>query len=136
MKNDQTLGIKIALLLMLITFIYLFSVTFFVMPEGGKEQAKTIVPFLLGSIFGTLMGFYWGNKHKEPGDITLPPVASDDIAKAAAAALEAERIEAAKTLADEAERSRLAAAKETADKVIETAKVVETDKVEPKLKEE
>jgi len=64
-RKDPETGMKVALLILLITFIYLFGVTFWEMPESGIEQAKTIVPFLLGSVIGTLIGFYYGNKHEQ-----------------------------------------------------------------------
>jgi hypothetical protein len=54
-------GMKIALLIMLISFLYMFSVTFFPMPEAGSEHSKTIVGFLLGTAFSTLINYYWGN---------------------------------------------------------------------------
>jgi type III secretory pathway component EscU len=68
MKN-MSAGMKVAVLIILITFLYLFAVTFFEMPESGVEQAKTIVPFLLGSVIGTLIGFYYGKKHEQPPTI-------------------------------------------------------------------
>lgn len=119
MKDDRTTGIKVALLIMLVTFGYLFAVTFLTMPETGAEQAKTIVPFLLGTVIGTLVGFYYGNKHEQQ-----PPVASpiDETAKAAAAENESKRIEAAKAEAAVIETARIEAAKVEAAKVIETVK--------------
>jgi len=59
----------------MVTFFYLFAVTFFKMTTSGADLAKTIVPFLLGSVIGTLMGFYWGNSTKEekPGTPPTPP---------------------------------------------------------------
>ena len=71
MLKDITIGLKVALLLILIMIAFMFSVTFFEMPDTGAEQAKTIVPFLLG-IIATLIGFYWGNSKKqdEPSVLT------------------------------------------------------------------
>lgn len=63
MKN-MSAGMKVAVLIMMVTFLYLFAVTFIPMSEQGSEQAKTIVPFLLGSVIGTLIGFYYGKKHE------------------------------------------------------------------------
>ena len=68
MKN-MSAGMLLATLIILITFLYLFGVTFWAMPESGVEQAKTIVPFLLGSVIGTLVGFYYGKKHEQPPSI-------------------------------------------------------------------
>ena len=58
-------GMRVAVLIILVTFLYLFAVTFIAMPKAGEEQAKTIVPFLLGSVIGTLIGFYYGKKHEQ-----------------------------------------------------------------------
>ena len=55
---------KVAVMFMLITFLYLFSVTFLELPITGVEHAKTIVPFLLGTIIGNVIGYYWGNSSK------------------------------------------------------------------------
>jgi len=65
MLNDMSAGMKVAVLILLITFAYLFSVTFLTMTDAGAEQAKTITPFLLGTVIGTLVGFYYGNKSKQ-----------------------------------------------------------------------
>ena len=55
---------RVALLLVLIAFLYLFSVTFFRIPDTGVEHSKTIVPFLLGTVVGTVLTYYWGNSSK------------------------------------------------------------------------
>lgn len=86
MKN-LSIGIKIALIILLITFFYLFAVTFLPMTDKGAELAKTIVPFLLGTVIGTLIGFYWGNSHKEqippqPSQIDEATKGGDDAQKA------------------------------------------------------
>ena len=54
-------GMKVALLIMLLSFLYLFAVTFFPMSASGLEHSKTIVGFLLGTAFSTLINYYWGN---------------------------------------------------------------------------
>jgi len=64
--KDMSSGMKFAVLIIMITFLYLFGVTFINIPQSGIEQAKTIVPFLLGSVIGTLIGFYFGKKHEQP----------------------------------------------------------------------
>lgn len=81
-KNPDT-GIKIALGVMLVTFLYLFMVTFMPVPATGNEHAKTIVGFLLGTAFSTLINYYWGNSHKEgpPPTITEVDQAAIDAAK-------------------------------------------------------
>lgn len=93
--SDNARGVKVALLILLITFLYLFCVTFFPMTKDGSEQAKTITPFLLGTVIGTLIGFYYGNKHEQqkPTEITPVDEAAIEAAKTKAVAV----IETAKT---------------------------------------
>ena len=55
---------RTATLIMLVTFLYLFSVTFFEIPQSGIEHSKTITGFLLGTGFGTLLNYYWGASRK------------------------------------------------------------------------
>ena len=54
-------GMKVALLIMMTSFLYMFAVTFFEMSPSGTEHSKTIVGFLLGTGFSTLLNYYWGN---------------------------------------------------------------------------
>ena len=63
---DQfTPRLTVAVLIILLCFGYFFTVTLFTLPKTGEDIAKIIVPFLLGSGIGTLIGFYWGNKAEE-----------------------------------------------------------------------
>lgn len=59
--KELSAGMRIALLIMLLSFLYLFSVTFLDMSASGAEHSKTIVGFLLGTAFSTLINYYWGN---------------------------------------------------------------------------
>jgi hypothetical protein len=124
--KDASSGMKMAFIILLLTFGYLIAVVFFPMTKDGAEQAKTITPFLLGSVIGTLIGFYYGNKSKSQ-DQTPPDTTVDDNAKSAAAKIETDRIAAAKNDADAKETARLAAAQVVADKVIEKAAVKAPD---------
>lgn len=63
--KDLTTGIKIASTIMFFAFCYLVAVTFLPMPDTGAEHAKTIVGFIIGTIFSTLVNYYWGNSHKD-----------------------------------------------------------------------
>jgi hypothetical protein len=67
MENEKDIspGMKIAVLIMLISFLYLFSVTFLPIPESGIELAKIITGFLLGTALGTFIQYYWGNSSKK-----------------------------------------------------------------------
>ena len=59
-------GMRVAVLIIMITFLYLFGVTFLPMPEAGADHSKTIVGFLLGTVIATLINFYYGKKHEQP----------------------------------------------------------------------
>jgi len=43
----------------------MFSVTFLSIPETGMEHSKTILGFLLGTGFGSLINYYWGSSSKD-----------------------------------------------------------------------
>ena len=93
-ESDSSKGIKVALLILMTTFLYLFCVTFFPMTEDGAEQAKTITPFLLGTVIGTLVGFYYGNKNEQNKSPALSPV--DNAAVEAARATASKKVEEVK----------------------------------------
>lgn len=59
--KELSSGMKVAVLIMLLSFLYLFAVTFLPLTASGEEHSKTIVGFLLGTGFGTLLNYYWGN---------------------------------------------------------------------------
>ncbi len=40
-------------------FVYISAVTFITLPDTGQKYADMAVPFLLGSGFGALIGFYF-----------------------------------------------------------------------------
>ena len=65
-------GLRVALLILLLTLLYLTAVTFLPMTPAGAEHSKTIVGFFLGSVFGTLVNYYWGSSSK--GTQQQPPV--------------------------------------------------------------
>lgn len=73
-ETDNARGMKVAVLIIMTTFLFLFCVTFIPMTEDGAEQAKTITPFLLGTVIGTLIGFYYGNKHEQQKPPAITPV--------------------------------------------------------------
>lgn len=93
--DDNTRGIKVAVLILMIAFLYIFCVTFLPMTEDGSEQAKTVVPFLLGTVIGTLMGFYYGNKHEQQKP--SPNTPADEVAIEDAKLRAAKVVETAKT---------------------------------------
>lgn len=120
MLKDITIGLKVALLLILIFILYVTSVTFFDVPVAGREVAKTVVPYLLG-VITIFVGFYWGNSHKQ-NEPELTTSVVDAVAIAAAAKIEMERIAAAKIEAEKVEEERIKTANVVAETVIEKAK--------------
>jgi len=45
----------------IVSFGYLFMVTFLELPETGVEHSKTVVGFLLGVGISTILQYYWGS---------------------------------------------------------------------------
>lgn len=72
--------LSVAVMILLLSFLYMFAVTFFEIPESGKEHSKTIVGFLLGVGLANLMNYYWGGAHekdrppKQSEETPVPPV--------------------------------------------------------------
>ena len=60
MKIDNRI-LAFAFYVVTVCFIYFFTVTFMPLPSGGSKYADMVVPFLLGSGFGLIGGFYWGS---------------------------------------------------------------------------
>ncbi len=58
MEKKVILGIAIGVLL--ISFTYLFMVTFLPVPQSGQKHSETIVGFLLGSGITLILTFYFG----------------------------------------------------------------------------
>lgn len=46
---------------MLLTFVYLFTVTFYEVPKENQMTVNTATPLLLSAGFGTVMGFFFGS---------------------------------------------------------------------------
>ena len=62
-----------AVLIVLLIFAYIAGVTFLSVPGPNMDLAKQVVIFLLGSGFGTVVGFFYGAaKQKEPPNSTFP----------------------------------------------------------------
>jgi len=54
-----------AICILFLSFLYMYLITFVEIPECGKEHAKTILGFLLGTGFANLLHYYWGSSSKE-----------------------------------------------------------------------
>lgn len=68
MKNkfpQLSWGMVIAVYLMTLVFGYVFAITFADIPKTGIDHAKTALPFLLGSVLGIIIGYYYGNSSKK-----------------------------------------------------------------------
>ena len=106
--------------IMAVGAFYIFAITFIPpswrSPEGN-EFAKTVLGFILGSLFTIFTQYYWGASKKTPADSPI-----DETAKIEAAKIESDRIAAAKIEAEKAEQKRIDDAKATAADVIQAAK--------------
>ena len=55
---------KMAVMILLISFLYIFAITFIPMQKEGSEHSKLVLGFLLGSCLGVLVNYYWGDSKK------------------------------------------------------------------------
>jgi len=78
-KEPFSKGMQAALLIFLLAFAYLVAVTFLTMPPAGEEHSKTIVGFFLGTVFATLIQYYWGSssKGKPPDETTTTSMTTE-----------------------------------------------------------
>jgi hypothetical protein len=103
MWKSFTATLLCGMVMVLLTFVYLAGVTFLEIPESGKEMAKTIVPFLMGNVFSSLIGYYWGAskvRTKQGTGIDTPELVSqiEECSKIDVAKIEANKaVESAKT---------------------------------------
>lgn len=88
-------NIKFAVSIVVMTFGYLFAVTFLPISATGNEHAKTIVGFLLATGLATLINYFWGNSKKQEPDPEFPKM--DEAVKAGTEKLQAAQVEAVKT---------------------------------------
>ncbi len=58
MEKKVILGMAIGVLL--ISFAYLFMVTFLPIPQSGQKHSETVVGFLLGSGITFILAYYYG----------------------------------------------------------------------------
>ncbi len=80
--------IFMAFYVMTVIFAYIGAVTFIELPESGSKYADMAVPFLLGSGFGALIGFYFAgspsNKERSgivDKEVNLPPTSTTAISR-------------------------------------------------------
>ena len=57
---------------------YFFCVTFFQLPEGGRDFANIILGFLLGTAVATIISFFYGSS-KSSKDKTDAMMKADDV---------------------------------------------------------
>jgi hypothetical protein len=108
---------QFALIVMLLAFLYLFCSTFVPMTKDGAESSKTINPFMLSTVVGTILYFYFGKKHENQSPEYLSALEKKAMEEAVKA--EEERIKVARSLAIDQEKTRLDAAKTSASVVAE-----------------
>lgn len=70
-----------AVMLMLLSFAYLFSVTFFPPANGTPAQhyADIILGFLLGTALAGVIGFFYGSSKQPSPPGTFPQVTSAEV---------------------------------------------------------
>jgi hypothetical protein len=62
--------------------LYLFGVTFFIIPEKNQHIVDTTVGFLLGTIIAGFIGYFYGSSHgSKDKDETLKEVVEDGLKK-------------------------------------------------------
>ena len=110
-------GMKVAVLIILLIFIYFGILIFYPIKPANKDQVVNTSSYLQ-TILTILITYYWGSssKWKHPDQSSI-----DEGAKEEAAKLEIERIEAAKKDAEKVEALRIDTAKKVAEEVITTA---------------
>ena len=59
MEKKIILGMAIGVLV--VSFAYLFLVTFYPIPQSGEKHSETIVGFLLGSGLALILNYYWSS---------------------------------------------------------------------------
>jgi hypothetical protein len=62
-------------------FLYLFLVTFLPTGDNGNDHAKTIVPFLLGTVTGTIICWRFGSSKGSEDKTTMAARNTNDAAK-------------------------------------------------------
>ena len=62
-------------------FFYLFLVTFLTTSDNGNDHAKTIVPFLLGTVTGTIIMWRFGSSKGSEDKSKVIAKGSEDQAK-------------------------------------------------------
>jgi len=60
-KKEKIIMLFMAIGVLVVGFGYLFLVTFVPIPETGKDHAKIIVGFLIGSALAGILGYFWGS---------------------------------------------------------------------------
>jgi hypothetical protein len=62
--RDTSLGLKTALVIVLIGLLYCFCITFVPLPATGIKYVDTILGFFLGTLIAIPVGYYWGSSSK------------------------------------------------------------------------
>jgi len=61
LPDKEKMIILLGALIIVLSFLYVGMVTFFVIPDSGKDIAQTAVGFLLGSCVATIINYIWGS---------------------------------------------------------------------------
>ena len=68
MNNDSKILIRIAGLIIILGFGYMFAITFLNIPASNREIMNNIISFINSAIM-LILGFYWGNSKKNNIDL-------------------------------------------------------------------
>jgi uncharacterized membrane protein YgaE (UPF0421/DUF939 family) len=59
--NKNAIRFILAMFWSVAAVIYIYGVTFFIIPEDNHRAVDTVLGFVLGTIVATVMGFYFGS---------------------------------------------------------------------------
>ena len=60
---------KLATFLSVVSFLYLFAITFLDIPAENKDNVNIILGFLLGTAISTILGYCFGDSDKTDREI-------------------------------------------------------------------
>ncbi len=59
--NEKKILLLMAAVIVFLTFLYQFFLTFVPIPSGGEDFARTAQGFLLGTALSTIITYFWGS---------------------------------------------------------------------------
>ncbi len=59
--DEKKILLLMAFIIVILTFLYQFAITFLPISASGQGFAKTAQGFLLGTALGTIVTYFWGS---------------------------------------------------------------------------